>query len=170
MYVLDATPLITLAHADRLAVLNGIDDPCRVPERVYHEVVTDGIEAGYPDARRIERAVDDDRLAVEAVAETDQFDGLRSAPTLSAADAAVLCLADQHDATAVMDEQAGRAVADAAGIRTRGTAYLVCSLVRDGKRDSEAAVAIIDDMIDAGWHCSTGLYRQILYRIDELGD
>lgn len=169
MYVFDATPLIYLAKAKRLSLVGELDYECCLPERVYREVVQTGIEEGYADARRVERAVEDGVLSVLAVEETVRFRRLRRYENLSAADVAVLTLADADDGTAIVDETYGRTVADAEGIPTRGTAFLVLGLVRDGVISAEEARSTIDAMIDAGWYCAPDVYTRILGKIEQLG-
>ena len=90
-WALDATPLIYLAKAEQLDVIGTLDGPRLVPEAVHHEVVTIGVERGYDDARRIERAVEDGLINVVAV-DTDNSPvaiRLRNHPGLSNADVAV---------------------------------------------------------------------------------
>ncbi len=166
--VVDATPLIVLAKADHLDVLAGGDDTPVVPTRVYQEVVETGLSEGYPDARRIDRRVDDGGFQVEDAPESTLFSDLSSSPALSDADAAVLALAAERDGVAVMDERAGRAAADAEGIEARGTAYVVLSALERGDVSAGEARAVIDDVVDAGWHCSTDLYARILRKVEEL--
>mgnify|MGYP007116970416 CR=1 FL=1 len=90
-WVFDATPLIYLAKADRLDVIETLDEPRVVPEAVYREVVTTGVERGYDDARRIERAVEDGLVDTFAVDTDDSPVATRLArhPGLSDADVAV---------------------------------------------------------------------------------
>lgn len=168
MYVFDATPLISLARADRLSLLAELDADRFLPDEVYSEVVETGIEAGYPDARRIERCVDDGVLSVVSVGESDTHARLRVNPNLSDADAAVLACAHRRDAVAVMDESAGRDAAEAAGITTRGTAYVVLKLAREGAIDVDTARTTIDAMIDAGWYCAPDVYAKIVRTLDSL--
>lgn len=168
MWVFDATPLVYLATADRLSLLEHLDDPCLVPERVYHEVVTRGLEEGYPDARRVERAVEDGLFEVVAVEGTDTFERLRENPNLSGADAAVLACAAERDARAVMDEAYGRDVAAVEGIETRGTAYVLPSLVKRDLIAAEVARETLDEMLDAGWYCSPDLYATLVGKLEEL--
>jgi len=105
-WVFDATPLIYLAKADRLGVVETVDDPRLIPEVVYCEVVTAGIEQGYADARRIERSVADRLFEVVAVDTDDAPIATRLTrhPGLCDADVAVLALAADRDAIAVTDE------------------------------------------------------------------
>ena len=169
MYVFDATPLIYLATVDRLAILDELPEECRLPERVYDEVVTTGLEAGHADARRVERVVEANVLRVLSVDTAETFERLQANDSLSEADAAVLAMADAQHGIAVMDEQYGRDVAAAEGIETRGTAYLLLRSLQRGTITAADARETIDAMIDAGWYCAPDLYAKIIRRIEELG-
>ena len=89
---------------------------------------------------------------------------------ISEADAAVLAVADARDAIAVMDERYGRDVADAEGISTRGTPYLVLELLKEDVVTANEARETIDEMLDAGWYCTPDLYAKILQKIEDLSD
>lgn len=167
-FVLDATPLIYLAKVDRLDVLDALERRCIVPRRVSGEVVEVGKDRGYPDARRVERSIDTGSLAVDEAEPDALFERLTENPNLSAADAAVLALAHQVDGTAVVDEQYGRTVASAEGIPTRGTAYLLLRAVKLGGIPADDARDVVDDLVDAGWYCSTDLYAKIQRTLDEF--
>ena len=171
-WVLDATPLIYLAKADRLDVIETLDGPRIVPETVYREVVTTGVEQGYDDARRIERAVEDGLVDVVAVDTDDSPVATRLArhPGLSGADVAVLACADARDATAVMDESAGRSAAEVEDVETRGTAYLVLAPVRDGQLSKAEGRDAIDAMIDHGWYVAPDVYTKVVGKLESLGD
>ncbi len=168
MYVLDATPLIYLAKVDRLALLTQLDAECVVPERVYDEVVTAGLEREYADARRIEARVEDGALAVRTAERSRLFDRVRSSTALSDADAAVLAMASANGGIAVMDETYGRSVAETEGIEARGTAYLVLATAKQAELSTDDARATIDAMLDAGWYCAPDLYARIIRTIDAL--
>lgn len=166
--VFDATPLIYLGKANRLDVLNALQSNLLVPNRVYEEVVYQGMKNGHADAKRVNECVQGGVIEQESVEQTERFDRLAAETNLSEADTAVLLLADEVDGTAVMDERYGRTIADTEGIETRGTAYLLLSLVECGDLESDEARAIIDAMLDAGWHCSPNLYATILRKLDSL--
>lgn len=167
MWVFDATPLIYLGKVDRLGIVAGLDRDRLIPERVYEEVVTAGVEGGYPDARRVERAVEDGLFSVREVEDGESFERLRRNPNVSGADVAVLSLADELDGVAVMDERYGRDVADIEGIDTRGTAYLVGLLVNRGELPAAEGREIVDGMVEAGWHCSPALYARLVRTFEE---
>ena len=168
MWVFDATPLIYLGKAEFLAALTALDEPRVVPERVYTEVVETGIEQGYPDARRIERSVEDGIFDVVTVAETAAFERLQRNPNLSDADVAVLACAADEDGVAVMDETHGRDVAATEGITTRGTAYVVLLLASRGAITAEEARSVIDSMVDSGWYCAPDMYAKLVRRLESL--
>jgi len=171
-WVFDATPLIYLAKAERLDVIETLDEPRVVPEAVYREVVTTGVEQGYDDARRIERAVEDQLVDVVAVDTDDSPVATRLArhPGLSDADAAVLACADARDAVAVMDESAGRSAAEVEDVETRGTAYLVLAAVRDGALSTAEGRDAIDAMIDGGWYVAPDMYTKVVEKLESFGD
>jgi len=166
--VFDATPLIYLGKAERLDVLSNIERELVVPTRVYEEVVYEGMKYGYADAERVNKRVREGLLEQRSFEETERFERLVRNTNLSPADVTVLLLADDADGVAVMDEQHGRDVADVEGIETRGTAYLLLSLVKNDGVSGEDARETIDAMLDAGWHCAPDFYAKILRKLDEL--
>lgn len=168
MYVFDTSPLILLASANYLDLVTALDDECCLPECVYEEVVTAGIEAGHPDARRVEQAIQDDHFRVAPNPETPLVDQLAHADTLSDADVAVLALAADCAGIAVIDEQYGRTVAETEGIQTRGSAYVVLNAQQSGLIDAVTARTAIDALLDAGWYCAPDLYANIRDKVDEI--
>lgn len=168
MLALDATPLIYLATVDRLDVLDARDEACIAPRPVYDEVVTEGLEAGHVDARRVEQAVEAGTLTVRPAPTSELAERLRANPNLTEADVAVIALAASEAGVAVMDERYGRATADTEGIETSGTAAILGEAIRAGQLTGEEAIDILDAMIDAGWYCSTDLYTRIVRTFREL--
>jgi len=162
VYVLDSAPLIYLAKAEALDVLDGF----RVvtTEGVYEEVVVIGKEKEKPDARRVEKY----DLEVRDAPDDDKYRRLSDTEKLSDVDAEVLVLASSEDATAVMDEKRGRTVARVEGIEVRGTAFLLLRSVKNGEKTAEEAKTILDEMLGSGWYCSTSFYRNILDKLDEI--
>lgn len=168
MYVFDATPLVYLGKVGRLDLLDVLSEGCLVPGPVHYEVVVEGVEGGHPDARRVERVVEEGVLEVRMVEETDLHARLTENSNLSRADAAVLSLANQVSGTAVVDERYARSVADTEEVPFRGTASLVLILLRDGELAASEARTIVDGLLDAGWYCSPDLYAKICRKIDSL--
>jgi predicted nucleic acid-binding protein len=168
MWVFDATPLIYLAKVDRLELVQHLEERCVIPELVHDEVVETGLEEGYPDARRIERSIDNDQFDIVSVTTTSLRSRLQTNDNLSSADAAVLAHADRCDGIAVMDETYGRDVAATEGITTRGTAYIVLKTAKQGAIDAEKARSVIDAMIDEGWYCAPDVYTKIVRKLESF--
>jgi predicted nucleic acid-binding protein len=168
MFVFDATPLIYLAMVERVALLSDLPAECVIPEQVYDEVVTTGINQGHTDAKRIDRAVTDELLVCQSVSDTRRFERLQTNDHLSEADAAVLTIAATEDGTAVMDEKYGRDVAAAEGIETKGTAYLILWLLHQEVLTPSEARSVIDEMVNAGWYCAPNLYAKLVRKIEEF--
>ena len=169
-WVLDATPLIYLAKAERLDVIETLDEPRLVPEAVHHEVVTAGVEQGYDDTRRIERAVEDGLINVVAVDTDDSPVATRLArhPGLSDADIAVLACADARNAVAVIDEPAGRSAAEVENVETRGSAYLVLAAMMDGALSTAEGRDAVDAMIDHGWYVAPDVYTKTVGKLESF--
>ena len=170
MWVFDATPLIYLAKVDQLTLVSHLEEPCVIPKRVYTEVVETGIEHGYPDARRIERSVEDGIFSRMSVDDGELFSRVQRNPKLSDADVAVLACAYTHDGVAVMDETYGRDVASTEGITTRGTAYLVLYLASQNVISADDARTVIDRMVEEGWYCSPNMYAKIVQKLDSFSE
>jgi len=170
--VFDATPHIYLATVDRLDVVAELDGRNLIPEAVYDEVVIRGMQAGYEDARRIDRAVEDDIFEVVSVDRDDSrvATGLAGHPGLSEADVDVLVCADRREAVAIMDEAAGRSTAMVEGIETRGTAFLILTAVKEGKINTAAGRKIIDGTIEAGWYLAPHFYTKVIWKLDSLDE
>ena len=69
-----------------------------------------------------------------------------------------------------MDETYGRDVAATEGIPTRGTAYLVLSLVNDGTITTTEAQSVVDAMIDEGWYCAPDTYSKLRQKLESMGE
>jgi len=83
MFVFDATPLIYLAKVERLSLLSRLDASRLIPQRVYEEVVTVGLDAGYPDVHRIEQTVAEGTFDVVSAPANALFERLRENQNVS---------------------------------------------------------------------------------------
>ena len=168
MWVFDATPLVYLANVDRLWLLQHLDAPCVIPERVHEEVVTTGLDQEYPAARLVQHHVDACHFDVVSVDPTPLLSRLQDHRNLSDADAAVLAHADAHEGIAVMDDTYGRDVAASEDISTRGTASILFRLTAEGEIEPDDARDVIEAILGAGWYCAPDVYATILGTIDDL--
>lgn len=165
--VLNSTPLIYFARIGMLGVLERLPDRKIIPKAVYEETVVKGKGINRRDAFIIDKLVKDGAFRVEEAKE--KFLGhLLAIPRLDRAEAEVLALAKELGAAAVIDDMAARSAADIEGIRYGGSAWLLFRLVRQKIIRKGEAKKFIDEMIKAGWRCSTELYAAILKELEEL--
>lgn len=165
MLVFDATPLIYLAKAGCLHLTSELDGEKVIPESVYKEVVEEGKKKGFPDARKIEKLVDEGVFEVVSSEKGRMYDQLVDNSFISKADIDVLEIADEDDGIALMDEDYSRSIAEVEGIECRGSVCLVFRLLKEGVIDEHKALDIIDKMIEEGWYCSTELYSHIMGKL-----
>ena len=115
----DASPLIGLARVDGLSWLNDLFGLVWVPQEVRQEVLSG---RGLPDERAIFAAFEAGMLQV-----CDAAPAVPELPELDEGESACirLALADSQPALLLMDERAGRAIAQEHGLRVAGTAAII---------------------------------------------
>ncbi len=115
----DASPLIGLARVDGLPWLHALFGTVWMPIEVRREVLP---ERGYAEERAIAAA-----LAAGWLAVTDVAPSTPPLPNLDEGEAACIRIALAHGGPALllMDERAGRAVAQEHGLRVAGTAAIL---------------------------------------------
>jgi hypothetical protein len=117
--VANAGPLIALGKLDLIYLLNQLYNPLLVPDAVYEEVVTRGLELGQPDAYAVRMAVARQDLIVIAVETTQD---VAMAASLHRGERAVIALARQRRADWVLlDDQLAREQAHQLGLHVKGT-------------------------------------------------
>jgi len=162
MLVLDSTPLIYLAKTNLLELLEKLPEKKIVPHLVYEEVIVGGKKRGAADAFLVEKAIDRGIFEVRSAKNKKFLWTLARIPGMHEADAEVLALARELKATAIVDEDKARSVADVNDVPNRGSGYLLLRLSKIGLLTRGEAKAKLDEMIKAGWRCSTEVYSEIL--------
>jgi|TARA_Y100000310_G_scaffold302329_1_gene339546 predicted nucleic acid-binding protein len=159
--VFDSGPLIYLGKIRILEKLTGFKNI--IPYLVYQEVVKEGKKLGKEDAFYVETLVEENVFTVMKSKEV-----ITSLPdtSLSKADREVLNLAKQKKATAVIDEEVGRKIAEVIGVDTLGSVGVLFTLLRNKKISKLELKESIESMIEAGWFCSTYLYTKILKELN----
>lgn len=160
--VLNSTPLIYLAKSNALTLLEALPRRKVTSETVHEEVVIEGKEKGAADAVLVEKLFDRAIVEVESVEQSDFLQSLTEIPGLHRADSEVLALAQQMKGTAIIDDERARNIADLKGIPNHGTAYILIKLKKSGRLSKEEARNTLDEMVKAGWKCSTEVYSKIL--------
>jgi predicted nucleic acid-binding protein len=160
--VLNSTPLIYLAKVNVLELLEKLPERKVIPTAVYREVVVNGKKRGAPDAFLIEKAINEGIFVIKEARDKKLLKTLARIPGLHKADIEVLALTRELNATAIVDEDKARGVADVNDVQNRGTGYLLIRLVKLGLLTKKEAKAKVDEMVKLGWRCSTEVYAEIL--------
>ncbi len=167
MLIFDATPLIYLSKTGCIEYIVDLDEKKVIPSSVYHEVVVIGKEKGFTDSLKVQKAVEDGIFHIQEVEDDFVHKTMGFGLNITKADMDVLELAHKENSTAIIDDSYARDIADILGIETRGTLYLIIEFLKKSIVSKEKCLQIVNDMIEAGWYCSTDLYTQIIRRLED---
>lgn len=143
--VTNAGPLIALGKLDLIYLLNRLYNPLFVPDAVYEEVVTRGLELGQPDANAVQMAVARRELVVIAVEATQD---VAMAASLHRGERAVIALARQRRVDWVLlDDQLAREQARQLGLHVKGTLGVIVESHRRSLLNTAEAELAFDTII-----------------------
>jgi len=144
-----------------------------IPEAVYEEAVTRGIEKGYADAQVIKKAVEEgwirvfkpgrkftDRVKVgENKLGVELGEGEREAIALALERRTSIFLTDDEDA-----HHTGKAL----GLEPKGVLYVLLKGVRDGQLDKKQARESLGKMLEEGFWLSPEIIHIFHETLDKL--
>ena len=156
MIVSDASPLIYLAKAGKLYLLREMFGKVLIEEEVKRETIDQGKEESAPDASVIEDAVNAGWIEVAKVEEEKSFSGIHKG------EGNTILLAKKHKCLVLIDEEDGREVARAVGLKVRGCLYVLKNAVEKGLMSKDGAIRTLDEMIEDGFRISTRIYVKFL--------
>ncbi len=156
--VADAGPLIAFGRIDRLDLLPHVFGTVLVPDVVARECVADPLKPG---ARAIDAALRSGLLSRVPDPEASE----RAFAVLDAGESAVIGLALQRAAVALIDEKLGRRVAAHLGVAVIGSAGVLLAAKQRGL--VEAVGPILDALAANGYRFSAELMRAVLARAGE---
>ena len=169
----DAGPLIWLAKSGILHLLNKPYSEIVIPEAVYDEAVTRGIEKGYPDAQVIKKAVEEGWIRVlkpsrqftdRAEAEEDKLgvelgEGEREAMALALENRTSVFLTDDEDA-----HRTGKALS----LEPKGVLYVLLKGVSEGQLDKKQAGESLGRMLEEGFWLSPEIIHSFHEALNKL--
>jgi predicted nucleic acid-binding protein len=154
----NATPLIYLAEADRLHILFSLFEEILIPGAVYEEVVSKGKRSGQTDAFLVEKSIEEGQIKVRRIQRTHPV----SVP-LHPGKVEVISLAMESGVeTLLMDEARGRAAAEMAGLKPRGTLWLILSAVKTNLLTFDGFLATLEAMANYGFYLREDLYLRAI--------
>ena len=160
-YVFDSTSLIYLGKLKALEKLAKLRGKKFIPENVYKEVVTKGLERGDAEANYIDSLISKKIFSIRSAA-SDRI------PFISIADSEVLEIARRTKSIAIIDEIQASRIAASYGIETHGTVYILIKLMENKLITKNDVINYIDKMISDGFYLSAGKYKEILNFIEKM--
>ena len=169
----DAGPLIWLGKCDTLHLLKKLHSEIVIPEAVYEEVVTRGLEKGYEDAQVTKRAVEEGWIRIHKPQEQfiDKVEdrenklgielgkGEREAIALAIEKGISLFLTDDEDAY-----QTGRSL----GLEPKGVLYVLLKAVKERHLSNEQAKESLRQMLEEGLWLSPKIIHIFHETLDRL--
>lgn len=162
--VSNATPLIYLAKANQLSLLQTMVNQVFIPEAVYREVVVEGKRLGEKDAYRIERAITQGWMMVQGVKVIYPVE-----ITIHPGEVEVISLAKEKGIEAVlMDDAKARAASEMAGLRPVGALWLILKAVKNQILNFDQFLSTLEDIIQSGFYLKEEVYLKAVRKAREL--
>lgn len=157
--VSNTTPLSELAKIDRLDLLQTLFTKILIPPAVYTELTT----GNHPATTAIPAAT---WIETRVVHQAERIEQLLQTPGLDRGECAAITLAQELNADRLlMDERAGRRLAQQLGLPVIGTIGILLLAKQLGILNEIAP--LLNDLIDQGKWMSSTFYRQVLQMADE---
>jgi uncharacterized protein len=157
--VSNTTPLSELAKIDRLDLLHALFATILIPPTIYAELTT----GNHPATILIPAAT---WIETRPVQQVERIEQLLQTPGLDRGECAAIALAEELKANRLlMDERAGRKLAQTLAIPTIGTIGIL--LLAKEQRIVSKITPLLDGLIDRGTWISPAFYQQILQMAGE---
>jgi predicted nucleic acid-binding protein len=164
--VSNATPLIYLAKANKLNLLEKLLNEVFIPEAVFQEVVIEGKRLAENDAYRVEKAINEGWLKVKGVQNLLSFDF-----SLHSGETEVISLAKQEKInTVLIDDAKARSVAELADLKPVGILGIILQAVKRRMLDFDEFLSTLEEIIHCGFYLRDEVYIKIIRTARELSE
>ena len=169
--VSNSSPLIWLSKIGRINLLKSLYDKVYIPEEVYREVVTRGLKEGFSDALIVKECIKQGWIKVSRLNE-EEVELCRRimehAAEIHHGEAQAILLARKMDALLLMDESCGRTLAEAWGLKVKGTIYVIMKALREGLMDKNEAREAVVSLVNKGFRIEPKMLTRILREIERF--
>ena len=164
--VSNANPLIYLAKANKLKLIEKLLNEVFIPEAVFQEVVIEGKRLAEKDAYRIEKAINDGWLKVKKVRTSLSFD-----ISMHSGEIEVISLAKQEQIkTVLVDDGKARSVAELADLEPVGTLAILLQAVKNRMMDFDEFLSTLEEIIHCGFYLRDEVYIKVVRTARELSE
>ena len=162
--VSNATPLIYLAKANQLSLLQSMVKQVFIPEAVYREVVIEGKRLGEKDAYRVERAITQGWMMVQGIEIIYPVE-----ITIHSGEVEVISLAREKGIeTVLMDDAKARAASEMAGLNPIGILWLMLKAVKNRLLNFDQFLSTLEDIVQSGFYLKEEVYLKAVRKAREL--
>lgn len=169
--VSNSSPLIWLSKIGRIILLKKLFGEVIIPEEVYREAVERGLREGFSDALAIKECVDKGWIRIWRLDEREielSRKLTEKAFEIHFGEAQAIVLTRKINALLLIDESSGRALAEALGLKVKGTIYVIMRAVREKLLRRTEAKEIVLTLVNKGFRIEPRLLARILREIERL--
>jgi len=160
----NATPLIYLAKANQLGLLQSMIKQVFIPKAVYREVVVEGKRLGEKDAYRVERAITQGWMIVQDIKIIYPVE-----ITIHHGEVEVISLAKEKGIeTVLMNDAKARAASEMAGLRPIGTLWLLLKAVKNHLLNFDQFLSTFEGIVQSGFYLKEEVYLKAVRKAREL--
>jgi predicted nucleic acid-binding protein len=163
----NAGPLIHLAKANALQILQTLYHSIIIPEEVKTEIVDKGKEKGHSDALQIEKAIQHGWIKTIRVKLNSDFQKAAKTAGLRKAEASVVQYEYQNHLTALLDDEPARIFARTLNITIRGTLGILIQATKNNILSCHEAIQTLDKVTET-MYISADLYKTVRKEIEKL--
>jgi uncharacterized protein len=165
----DTSPLIWLAKVGKITLLKDLFVEVVITQEVFIEAVEKGLQYGFTDAQTIKECIDEGWIKLSKLSSKDQ-NMLQKisehAFEIHSGEAQAIVLAREMKLLLLMDESAGRAFAEAWGLKVKGTIYVIISALRKGVINETQAKETVLTMVTKGFRLEPTLLARLIIEIE----
>ena len=141
-----------------------------IPKEVYNEAVEKGLQGGFTDALTIKECINEGWIKLCKLNSKDKSILQKISKhsfEIHSGEAQAIVLAREMNLLLLMDESAGRAFAEAWGLKVKGTIYVVISALRKGVIDEAEAKEMVLTMVTKGFRLEPTLLARLIIEIEK---
>ena len=165
----DTSPLIWLAKVSKITLLKALFAEVLIPQEVYIEAVEKGLQGGFTDANIIKECINEGWIKLSKLNFKDQSMLQKiseHAFEIHSGEAQAIVLANEMKLLLLMDEPAGRAFAEAWGLKVKGIIYVIISALRKGFISETDAKETVLKMVTKGFRLEPTLLARLIIEIE----
>jgi predicted nucleic acid-binding protein len=166
----DASPLIWLAKVGKITLLRTLFEEVIIPQEVYAEAVEKGLQGGFTDAQTIKECINEGWIKLSKLNPKGQSMLQKISEyafEIYSGEAQAIVLAREMKFLLLMDESAGRAFAQAWGLKVKGTIYVIISALRKGLISEIEAKETVLTMVTKGFRLEPTLLARLIIEIEK---